>query len=232
MNVRFINTADWQLGRIRHCLSEKAQARFSQARIDASRTVGRMGPGDRCRPRRGFGGCVPDEPSGSPHGLPRPGGARRRPSPCLAPSRQPRSAGCGVRPPVADLPPGHARGDSYATRAGPSGARSPEPSRDIASGVLGERGGRRYPARAGRPRPPEAGKDHARVSGRIPGRKFRRAHSRASERASPSVIAIRASTSSTSGSGRSTPRGAAHRSGYPPSSLSAPCSWARAYVAA
>jgi DNA repair exonuclease SbcCD nuclease subunit len=41
MSVRFIHTADWQLGRTRHRLSEKAQARFSQARIDASRTVGR-----------------------------------------------------------------------------------------------------------------------------------------------------------------------------------------------
>jgi len=42
MSVRFIHTADWQLGMTRHFLSEEAQARFSQARIDAIRTVGRI----------------------------------------------------------------------------------------------------------------------------------------------------------------------------------------------
>ena len=40
MSVRFIHTADWQLGMTRHFLAEEAQARFSQARIDAIRTVG------------------------------------------------------------------------------------------------------------------------------------------------------------------------------------------------
>ncbi len=33
--VRFLHTADWQLGMTRHFLSEEAQGRFSQARIDA-----------------------------------------------------------------------------------------------------------------------------------------------------------------------------------------------------
>jgi DNA repair exonuclease SbcCD nuclease subunit len=42
MSVRFIHTADWQLGMTRHFLSEEAQARFSQARIDAIHTVGRI----------------------------------------------------------------------------------------------------------------------------------------------------------------------------------------------
>ena len=42
MSVRFIHTADWQLGMTRHFLSEEAQARFSQARIDVIRTVGRI----------------------------------------------------------------------------------------------------------------------------------------------------------------------------------------------
>ena len=42
MSVRFIHTADWQLGMTRHFLSEEAQARFSQARIDAIRTIGRI----------------------------------------------------------------------------------------------------------------------------------------------------------------------------------------------
>jgi DNA repair exonuclease SbcCD nuclease subunit len=40
VSVRFIHTADWQLGMTRHFLSEEAQARFSQARIDAIRTIG------------------------------------------------------------------------------------------------------------------------------------------------------------------------------------------------
>lgn len=40
MGVRFIHTADWQLGMTRHFLSPEAQARFTQARIDAIRTIG------------------------------------------------------------------------------------------------------------------------------------------------------------------------------------------------
>lgn len=37
--VRFLHTADWQLGMTRHFLSEEAQGRFSQARIDAIGTM-------------------------------------------------------------------------------------------------------------------------------------------------------------------------------------------------
>lgn len=42
MTVRFIHTSDWQLGMTRHFLSSEAQARFTQARIDAIRTIGRV----------------------------------------------------------------------------------------------------------------------------------------------------------------------------------------------
>lgn len=40
--VRFILTADWQLGMTRHFLEGEAQARFAQARIDAIRAIGRL----------------------------------------------------------------------------------------------------------------------------------------------------------------------------------------------
>lgn len=40
--VRFLQTGDWQLGMTRHFLSEDAQARFAQARIDAVRALGRV----------------------------------------------------------------------------------------------------------------------------------------------------------------------------------------------
>jgi DNA repair exonuclease SbcCD nuclease subunit len=40
--TRFIHTADWQLGMTRHFLGDEAQARFTQARIDAIRTIGRL----------------------------------------------------------------------------------------------------------------------------------------------------------------------------------------------
>ena len=40
--VRFILTADWQLGMTRHFLEGEAQARFAQARIDAIRSIGRL----------------------------------------------------------------------------------------------------------------------------------------------------------------------------------------------
>jgi DNA repair exonuclease SbcCD nuclease subunit len=40
--VRFIHTADWQLGMTRHFLNDEAQARFTQARIDAIRTIGHL----------------------------------------------------------------------------------------------------------------------------------------------------------------------------------------------
>jgi DNA repair exonuclease SbcCD nuclease subunit len=40
--VRFLHTADWQLGMTRHFLDTEAQARFSQARIDAVEAIGRL----------------------------------------------------------------------------------------------------------------------------------------------------------------------------------------------
>jgi DNA repair exonuclease SbcCD nuclease subunit len=40
VSVRFLHSADWQLGMTRHFLSAEAQARFSQARIDAIRSLG------------------------------------------------------------------------------------------------------------------------------------------------------------------------------------------------
>ena len=46
--VRFIHTADWQLGMTRHFLDEEAQARFSQARIEAIRRIGRLATEESC----------------------------------------------------------------------------------------------------------------------------------------------------------------------------------------
>jgi DNA repair exonuclease SbcCD nuclease subunit len=46
--TRFLHTSDWQLGMTRHFLSEGAQERFSQARFDAIRTLGRMARKERC----------------------------------------------------------------------------------------------------------------------------------------------------------------------------------------
>lgn len=40
--IRFLHTSDWQLGMTRHFLSEGAQERYSQARFDAIRTMGRV----------------------------------------------------------------------------------------------------------------------------------------------------------------------------------------------
>jgi len=40
--VRFVHTGDWQLGMTRHFLSAEAQARFSDARLQAVRAVGRL----------------------------------------------------------------------------------------------------------------------------------------------------------------------------------------------
>ena len=42
MSVRFVHSADWQLGMTRRFLSAEAQARFSQARIDAIRRLGAL----------------------------------------------------------------------------------------------------------------------------------------------------------------------------------------------
>jgi DNA repair exonuclease SbcCD nuclease subunit len=42
MTVRFIHSADWQLGMTRHYLGGEAQARFAQARLDAIERIGRL----------------------------------------------------------------------------------------------------------------------------------------------------------------------------------------------
>ena len=40
--VRFVHTADWQLGMRRHFLDDDAQGRFAQARLDAVEAIGRL----------------------------------------------------------------------------------------------------------------------------------------------------------------------------------------------
>ena len=40
--VRFIHTADWQLGMTRHFLSAQSQPRFTDARLDAIAAIGRL----------------------------------------------------------------------------------------------------------------------------------------------------------------------------------------------
>jgi DNA repair exonuclease SbcCD nuclease subunit len=47
--IRFLHTSDWQLGMTRHFLSEGAQERFSQARFDAIRKLGRVAKEERCQ---------------------------------------------------------------------------------------------------------------------------------------------------------------------------------------
>src|SRR4030042_6452228 len=46
---RFLHTSDWQLGMTRHFLSEGAQERYSQARFDAIRTIGRVAKDEKCQ---------------------------------------------------------------------------------------------------------------------------------------------------------------------------------------
>lgn len=46
--VRFIHTADWQLGMTRHFLSGESQARFSEARIETIRVIGRLAVEEGC----------------------------------------------------------------------------------------------------------------------------------------------------------------------------------------
>ncbi|MFH0879752.1 MAG: DNA repair exonuclease [Lentisphaerota bacterium] len=48
MRFRFLQTSDWQLGMTRHFLSEGAQKRFSQARFDAVRALGRVAQEEGC----------------------------------------------------------------------------------------------------------------------------------------------------------------------------------------
>ena len=47
--IRFLHTSDWQLGVTRHFLTEEAQARYTQARFDAIRTMGRVAKEKQCR---------------------------------------------------------------------------------------------------------------------------------------------------------------------------------------
>ena len=46
--VRFLHTADWQLGMTRHFLSEESQARFSGARLDAISRIGELAAAEGC----------------------------------------------------------------------------------------------------------------------------------------------------------------------------------------
>src|SRR3990172_9792266 len=47
--IRFLHTSDGELGMPRHFLSEGAQERFSQARFDAIRTLGRVAKEEHCQ---------------------------------------------------------------------------------------------------------------------------------------------------------------------------------------
>lgn len=46
--VKFLHTADWQLGMTRHFLQEGAQARFTQARLDVIGEIGKLAVEERC----------------------------------------------------------------------------------------------------------------------------------------------------------------------------------------
>jgi len=47
--IRFLHTSDWQLGMTRYFFSEEAQARYTQARFDAIRTMGLMAKEKQCQ---------------------------------------------------------------------------------------------------------------------------------------------------------------------------------------
>ena len=47
--IRFLHTSDWQLGMTRRFLSEEAQARYTQVRFDAIRTMGRIAEEKQCQ---------------------------------------------------------------------------------------------------------------------------------------------------------------------------------------
>ncbi len=47
--IRFLHTADWQLGMTRHFFSEGVQERFAQSRFDAIRTLGRIAGEEDCQ---------------------------------------------------------------------------------------------------------------------------------------------------------------------------------------
>lgn len=46
--MKFLHTGDWQLGMTRHFLSDEAQARFTQARFDAIRTIAKIVADESC----------------------------------------------------------------------------------------------------------------------------------------------------------------------------------------
>ena len=46
--IRFLHTSDWQLGMTRRFFSEEAQARYTQARFDTIRTMGRIAKEKQC----------------------------------------------------------------------------------------------------------------------------------------------------------------------------------------
>jgi DNA repair exonuclease SbcCD nuclease subunit len=46
--VRFVHTADWQLGMTRHFLSVDTQSRYSEARLEAVRAIGRLAMSEQC----------------------------------------------------------------------------------------------------------------------------------------------------------------------------------------
>ena len=46
--IKFLHTADWQLGMTRYFFSEGAQERYNQARFDAIRTMGRLAKEEGC----------------------------------------------------------------------------------------------------------------------------------------------------------------------------------------
>ncbi len=46
--IKFLQTSDWQLGMTRHFFSEGTQERYSQARLDAIRTMGRIAREEGC----------------------------------------------------------------------------------------------------------------------------------------------------------------------------------------
>ena len=46
--IKFVHTADWQLGMTRYFLKGEAQARFDGARIDAIRTIGKVAEEESC----------------------------------------------------------------------------------------------------------------------------------------------------------------------------------------
>ena len=46
--VKFLHTADWQIGMVRHYLGHDAQARFSAARLDAIEQMARLAVDEHC----------------------------------------------------------------------------------------------------------------------------------------------------------------------------------------